>query len=855
MNFISAKSTALYERLSRDDDLDGESNSITNQKRFLEDYARKNGFSNICHYTDDGYSGTNFDRPGFTRMMKDVEDGRIGTIIVKDMSRFGRNYLQVGFYTEMRFPKKDVRFIAVVNGVDSSKPSDNDFTPFLNIMNEWYAKDTSKKIKAIFHARMEDGLRCSGAIPYGYVTKGDKQTLVVDPEAAEVVRHIFQLAYSGMGKTMIAEQLTKEHVLIPRAYKEKRTGAKRSNTYYDPYHWNAVTINQILTSNEYLGHTVLNKEVVENFKLKKRRIVPEEERFFFPNTHEPIIDQKTWDVVQKLMKRHPRRDKEGITISSRLSGLVVCADCGRKMSYRLKKVPKGDPTLSGYSFQCPQYRSAKKAPDGARVCENHYVREDILEDAVRLTVQSAMKNAITDESGFVASIIDQYEKNHGQLSDKINRQIAETKKRMDEIGSLVRKLYESYASGIIPERQFRKLTEDYDAEQTQLDTKYQELMDQMQKSEGDRLDPKRFVELVRKYKDCTEISDEMLYQFVDRIVVHKREKVQGYHRQKIDVYLTFLGDCQIIPELSEEEWVARVEEERKKHLKEKWAQARQRRRERVKQIMRDAESDPEAAKKAEELKTKAHERYLENKEKFQRQLLDDPERLEQKRTYAREAKRRESRERKERLQFLQENLPEHPEYAQELEEIQKKIEERRAKNRKWSNMRNARIREQRRQDPEFDRRYREKQREYDRRKRDRYRQMVALAETDEEAARKVEEHRKYFRERARRVRDTDEYREKARIQMREYLKDPEHAEANRRKAKDYYYRKKAERKKAEGQISKIRDACTLFARKRFQGKGVRTTETAIHEPMDLRLVYEEGGKEIDLLVEKEDRVA
>ena len=211
--------TALYERLSRDDEIQGESNSITNQKQYLEDYAVQNGFENIRHFSDDGYSGTNFNRPAFNALLAEIEAGRVGTVIVKDMSRFGRNYLQVGFYTEMMFPKKGVRFIAVNNGVDSANPADNDFTPFLNIMNEWYAKDTSKKIKAVFKARMRDGKRVSGAVPYGYYRKPeDKQTLYVDEVSASVVRRIFQLACEGMGATAIADTLSADKVLIPSAY-------------------------------------------------------------------------------------------------------------------------------------------------------------------------------------------------------------------------------------------------------------------------------------------------------------------------------------------------------------------------------------------------------------------------------------------------------------------------------------------------------------------------------------------------------------------------------------------------------------------------------------------------------------
>ena len=267
------KITALYERLSRDDEQAGESNSIQNQKMYLEEYARQKGLRNIRHFSDDGYSGTNFNRPGFTALLEEIEAGRVETLVVKDLSRFGRNYLQVGYYTEVVFPKKGVRFIAINNSVDSANPTDNDLTPFLNIMNEWYAKDTSNKIKAVFKSRMQKGLRCSGSIPYGYKrTKDDKQQLYVDEPAAEVVRRIFRMACQGIGTTTIAEILTAEQVLIPSAYTAKTSPENcRNKDYADPYRWSATTVGYILDRQEYLGHTVLGKSICENFKTKQEK--------------------------------------------------------------------------------------------------------------------------------------------------------------------------------------------------------------------------------------------------------------------------------------------------------------------------------------------------------------------------------------------------------------------------------------------------------------------------------------------------------------------------------------------------------------------------------------------------------
>ena len=348
------KITALYERLSRDDDLAGESNSITNQKKYLEDYAQKNGFKNIRHFTDDGFSGVNFNRPGFQSLIKEVEAGNVETLIVKDMSRLGRNYLQVGFYTEVLFPQKNVRFLAINNSIDSNNASDNDFAPFLNIMNEWYAKDTSNKIKAVFDARMKDGKRCSGSIPYGYNRlPNDKQTLVVDPVASEVVKRIFLLANEGKSPRTIAELLTEEKVLIPAAYAKKYHPEQYNGTKFsNPYLWGTSSVRTILGRQEYLGHTVLRKSVSTNFKLHKRKETDEDEQYVFQNTHEPIISQELWDSVQKRRCRVNRASAWG-THTNRLSGYLYCADCGRRLTLQTHYSKKDGSTQ--YSYRCGGY--------------------------------------------------------------------------------------------------------------------------------------------------------------------------------------------------------------------------------------------------------------------------------------------------------------------------------------------------------------------------------------------------------------------------------------------------------------------------------------------------------------------
>lgn len=430
----SSKITALYERLSRDDDLNGESNSITNQKQYLEDYARRNGFTNIRHFTDDGFSGVNFNRPSFQELIKEVEAGNVATIIVKDMSRLGRNYLQVGFYTEVLFPQKDVRFLAINNSIDSNNASDNDFAPFLNIMNEWYAKDTSNKIKAVFDARMKDGKRCSGSIPYGYNRLAtDKQTLVVDPVASAVVKRIFLLANEGKSPRAIAELLTEEKVLIPAAHaKEYHPEQYNGTKFSDPYLWGMSTIRAILSRQEYLGHTVLRKSVSTNFKLHKRKNTDEDEQYVFYNTHEPIISQELWDSVQKRKKRANRTAAKG-THSNRLSGYLYCADCGRRMTLQTH-YSKKDRSVQ-YSYRCGGYASKVNS------CSAHSISADNVEALILSAVKRLSRFVLNDEEAFAKELQEQIEMERlakQREREKAYREKRKAKKLAENGGEIVK---------------------------------------------------------------------------------------------------------------------------------------------------------------------------------------------------------------------------------------------------------------------------------------------------------------------------------------------------------------------------------------------------------------------------------
>lgn len=529
----SIKITALYERLSRDDELQGESNSITNQKHFLEDYARKNGFVNIRHFTDDGVSGTTFDREGFQSMIAEVEAGNVAVIIVKDMSRFGRDYLKVGFYTEVMFKEKGVRFIAINNGIDSSNQQDSDFTPFLNIMNEWYARDSSRKIQAIFKARMQEGKRVSPSVPYGYRRDpDDKQHLIIDPEPASVVRRIFKLVLEGNGVNRIADILYADKILIPSAYAEKYYPENQhSKSFHDPIRWTNQTIIHILEKREYMGHTVLGKTISESYKTKKRRKATEDELMIFENTHEAIIDEETWNNVQRLIETKRRPKKNGAP-PCRLSGLLYCADCGSKLSHRYNSRNKYD---ADNSYGCSSYRQY------TRNCTMHYIRVSVVEKLILETIREVSAYALSNEKEFVKKVREASDVQQEATMKEYRRRLGKAKRRHEELDDLVKKLYESFATGKIPEKHFDRLLSGYDNEQTALEAEMQELQTGLDRYGADSVRADRFLELVKRYTDFSELTTPMLNEFIEKVVVHEADKSTGDRVQKVDIYLNFIG--------------------------------------------------------------------------------------------------------------------------------------------------------------------------------------------------------------------------------------------------------------------------------------------------------------------------
>ena len=535
------KFTALYERLSRDDELIGESNSIKNQKQLLENYAHKNGYSPIRHFTDDGVSGTTFEREGFQAMIAEVEAGNVSAVIVKDMSRFGRDYLKVGFYTEVMFKEKGVRFIAINNGIDSANQQDSDFTPFLNIMNEWYARDASRKIQAVFKSRMQDGKRVSPSVPYGYLRNPeDKQKLIIDEEPAAVVRRIYQMVIEGKGVTAIADILTAEKVLIPSAYAKIHCPENNhSKGFTNPYLWSATAVSYILEKQEYMGHTVLGKTVSVSYKTKKRRKAEPDELMIFKNTHPAIVDEETWYLAQKLRKtvRKPSYYRP----PHPLTGLVYCADCGHKMTHRQPSPTKKKKYDADDAYICGSYRQR------TRNCTMHFIKTSVLWELILTAIREVSDYVRQDEQAFIDKVQQTSTVQIAETQREQKRRLAEATERNGELNTLIKKLYEGNATGKIPDKHFERLLAEYDREQTALETEIEDLQEQIDSFYEDSTKADKFIAVVRRYTDFTELTTPMLNEFIEKVVVHEATGGRTDRKQKIDVYFNFVGQVELPP--------------------------------------------------------------------------------------------------------------------------------------------------------------------------------------------------------------------------------------------------------------------------------------------------------------------
>ncbi len=498
--------TALYPRLSHEDELQGESNSISNQKRILETYAKQNGFSNLRWYTDDGYSGANFQRPGFQAMLADIEAGKVGTVIVKDMSRLGRNYLQVGMYTEMIFPQKGVRFIAINDGVDSAQ-GENDFAPLRNIFNEWLVRDTSKKIKAVKRSKGMSGKPITSKPVYGYLMDED-ENFIIDEEAAPVVRQIYSLCLAGNGPTKIARMLTEQQIPTPG------------------------------TLGEYTGCLVNFKTEKPSYKLKHSIENPPEKQAVFENHHEPIIDRETWERVQELRKqrkRPNRYDEVGL-----FSGILFCADCGSVMYQQRYQTDKRKQDC----YICGSYK--KRTAD----CTAHFIRTDLLTAGVLSNLRKVTSYAAKHEARFMKLLIEQNEDGDRRRNAAKKKELEAAEKRIAELSAIFKRLYEDSVTGRISDERFTELSADYEAEQKELKERAARLREELSKAQEATANAEKFMNVVRRHTTIEELTPTLLREFVEKIVVHESVALDGkrrgkLRRQEIEIYYSFVGKVEL----------------------------------------------------------------------------------------------------------------------------------------------------------------------------------------------------------------------------------------------------------------------------------------------------------------------
>ena len=522
--------TALYCRLSQDDKQEGDSNSIINQKKILKKYALDRGYTNIQFYIDDGVSGTTFNRAGFQSMIADVEAGKVKRVIVKDMSRLGRDYLQVGMYTEIFFPEHDVHFIAVNDGVDSNQ-EDNEFTPFRNIINEWYAKDTSKKIRAVKRSKGMAGEHIGSHPPYGYMKNPEnKKEWIIDEEAAEVVREIFRLCVGGYGPTRIAHILTERKILCPTYYALEKGGKPRTALPADKYTWNGPVVAKILDRMDYLGHTVNFKTHVKSYKVHKTIYNSPDQWKVFEGSHEAIIDKETFEIVQKIRagKRRPTRMGE----MPMFSGLLYCADCGRKLSFHRK----ADEPAEKHHYLCENYRS------NTANCTMHYIRNVVVERIVLENLKEVIQYVSNYEDEFVQMIMDSDMRQRNRELAQKKKRLAEIQKRIGELDTIFQRIYEDNIIGKLSDERFMKMSKGYEDEQHTLQTEANEIQSELQQEEKKSVDVKRFLAIVKKYTDLTELTPEILREFIDKIIVHAPDKSSGRRLQEIEIIYNHIGE-------------------------------------------------------------------------------------------------------------------------------------------------------------------------------------------------------------------------------------------------------------------------------------------------------------------------
>jgi site-specific DNA recombinase len=582
------KITPLYERLSRDDGDDKESNSISTQKNLLEQYAKNNGLPNPTHFTDDGISGTRFDRPGFMAMMEEVEAGNVECIVIKDMSRLGRDYLKVGQIMEM-LRQRGIRLIAVNDGIDTAQGED-DFLPFRNIMHEFYARDTSRKIKSTFKTKGMSGKHCTGTVIYGYLWDEKREHWLVDDEAAEVVKSIFRMTMEGLGPYQISQKLSEQKVLIPAAHLAKHNeGVNKNKTFKDVYGWGSSTVVHILKNREYLGHTC-NFKTRKHFKDKKSRYVDESEWTIFENTHEPIIDQDTFDNVQRI-RGSVRRYPDGWGEAHPLTGLMYCADCGGKMYVHRTNNGK---RIAQYT--CSQY---SKVPVGVLCSTQHRINAEVILTLIADMLKAIAEYSKNDRAQFIKAVTEAQETQRSSDIVKKKKRLVVAQKRAAELEKLICKIYEDSILGKLPEARYAALDEQYAKEQGALSDEIKGLEAAIDGYEQSRKSTDKFIALVEKYENFDTLTTPMLLEFVEKILVHERDRKGSIETtQEVEIFFNFVGryipphfgEVTLTPEELEE---IRKREERKDRLHQNYL----RRKENGKQ--KEYEDKIKAAKKAE----------------------------------------------------------------------------------------------------------------------------------------------------------------------------------------------------------------------------------------------------------------
>ena len=576
-----AKITALYERLSQDDDRVGESGSILNQKTMLEAYAAQHGFCNVVHFTDDGFSGKDFDRPGWQAMIAEIEAGNVTAVIVKDMFRVGRDYLQTGFYTEVFFREKGVRFIAVANGIDSQNSESVEFAPFLNIMSEWHLKNTSRSIKAAKKTQGMAGKRLTTFPIYGYRhDSNDREKWIIDPVAADVVRRLYQLVIAGHGTHSIARILVSEKILSPVYHRQFHGIAKYAKDHsQNPYAWSAAAVADIIARPEYMGHTVNFRFTKESYKDKKSKRNPKEDWIIFEGTHPEIVDPQTWETAQKC-RQTIRRPNRTTGQANPFTGLVFCADCGKKL-YNHRKPAREHVSEEGKTYRrkggsiyrCSTFNLAKTK--FKEECSSHHINDTVLQALTLETIQSVSSFVKEREAEFVQKIREDSVIRGAETEKAHRKRIAREERRIGELDALIRRIYEDNVAGKLTDKRFAALSQEYEREQAELEQSIIRLNAELATFQADNNRVDKFLDLVKRYTDFSELTPTMIAEFVEKIIVHEADKSIGEREQEVEIYLNFIGRfdvpiLELTPEEMEAEELARCKRTRHREAQRRY---------------------------------------------------------------------------------------------------------------------------------------------------------------------------------------------------------------------------------------------------------------------------------------------